>query len=257
MRTQPLESQLKASEVELENLAAAGDDAIRGSLIMEIRPGTGDEAALFAGELFDMYKRFADKHGWKYEVLDFNSTELGGLKEVVFSITGETAFQQLQFESGGPRATRAGNRGPGTNPHQHGHSRRVARSDRSRSRPPRRRHEDRHVPRRRPRRSEGQQDRKRHPHHAPAHRHCRAVPGRKKPAQDKAKAKHVLRSRIFEHKQQLIHDERSAQRRSLIGSGGRNERIRTYNFPQGRITDHRIGLTVHKIDQVIRANSTS
>ena len=91
----------------MEDLASAGDSATRGSLIMEIRAGTGgDEAALFAGELFDMYKRFADKRGWKYEVLDFNPTELGGLKEVVFSVTGEGAFQQLQFESGGHRVQR-------------------------------------------------------------------------------------------------------------------------------------------------------
>ena len=77
------------------------------SAILEVRAGTGgDEAALFAGELFDMYKRFADRRGWKYEVLDFSSTELGGLKEVVFSVTGEGAFQQLQFESGGHRVQR-------------------------------------------------------------------------------------------------------------------------------------------------------
>src|SRR6185369_515322 len=99
--------QLKESEDELEDLASAGDSATRGSLIREIRAGTGgDEAALFAGELFDMYKRFAESRGWKYEVLDFSSTELGGLKEVVFSITGEGAFQQLQFESGGHRVQR-------------------------------------------------------------------------------------------------------------------------------------------------------
>src|SRR5580704_7341543 len=97
----------KTAEAELEDLATAGDAATRGALIMEIRAGTGgDEAALFAGELFDMYKRFADRRGWKYEVLDFNSTELGGLKEVSFSISGESAYHQLQFESGGHRVQR-------------------------------------------------------------------------------------------------------------------------------------------------------
>src|SRR5271155_137455 len=97
----------KTLEGELEDLASAGDSATRGSLIMEVRAGTGgDEAALFAAELFDMYKRFADRRGWKYEILDLSSTELGGLKEVVFSVTGDGAFQQLQFESGGHRVQR-------------------------------------------------------------------------------------------------------------------------------------------------------
>ena len=92
----------------------------------------------------------------------------------------------------------------------------------------------------------------RHPHHAFAHGHRREVPGRKEPAQEQSQALRQLRSRIFEQKQQQVDQERSEHRRSLIGGGGRNERIRTYNFPQGRITDHRIGLTVHKIDQVMQ-----
>jgi protein subunit release factor A len=92
---------------QLEDMATAGDSITRGSLIMEIRAGTGgDEAALFARDLFEMYTRYADRQGWKHEVLDFSSSELGGMKEVTLSITGDSAYHQLQFESGGHRVQR-------------------------------------------------------------------------------------------------------------------------------------------------------
>jgi peptide chain release factor 1 len=249
-----LEDQLKASETELEDLATAGDDAIRGSLIMEIRAGTGgDEAALFAGELFDMYKRFADKRGWKYEVLDFNSTELGGLKEVVFSITGEVAFQQLQFESGGHRVQRV----PETEAQGriHTSTATVAVLPEVTEVEVDLRDDDLRIDTFRAGGPGGQKVNKTESAIRITHLPTGIVvqcQDEKSQHKNKAKAKRVLRSRIFEHKQQLIHAERSAQRRSLIGSGGRNERIRTYNFPQGRITDHRIGLTLHKIDQIMQ-----
>jgi peptide chain release factor 1 len=251
-----LQKELKASEAELEDLVTAGDSATRSSLIMEIRAGTGgDEAALFAGELFDMYKRFADRRGWKYEVLDFNTTELGGLKEVTFSIAGEWAFHQLQFESGGHRVQRV----PETEAQGriHTSTATVAVLPEVTEVEVDLRDEDLKIDTFRAGGPGGQKVNKTESAIRITHLPTGIVvqcQDEKSQHKNKAKAKRVLRSRIFEHKQQLIHDERSAQRRSLIGRGNRNERIRTYNFPQGRITDHRIGLTIHKIDQVMQGD---
>jgi peptide chain release factor 1 len=249
-----LQEQLKASEAELEDLATAGDSATRGSLIMELRAGTGgDEAALFAGELFDMYKRFADKRGWKYEVLDFNSTELGGLKEVTFSITGEGAYHQLQFESGGHRVQRV----PETEAQGriHTSTATVAVLPEVTEVEVDLRDEDLQIDTMRAGGPGGQKVNKTESAIRITHLPTGIVvkcQDEKSQHKNKAKALRQLRSRIFDHKQQQVDQERSDHRRSLIGSGGRNERIRTYNFPQGRITDHRIGLTVHKIDQVMQ-----
>lgn len=251
-----LVEQNQALERELEDLASAGDSATRGSLIMEIRAGTGgDEAALFASELFDMYKRFADRRGWKYEVLDFNSTELGGLKEVVFSVTGEGAFQQLQFESGGHRVQRV----PETEAQGriHTSAATVAVLPEVTEVEVDIRNEDLRIDTFRAGGPGGQKVNKTESAIRITHLPTGIVvqcQDEKSQHKNKAKALRVLRSRIFEHKQQQIDAERSAQRRSLIGSGSRNERIRTYNFPQGRVTDHRIGLTLHKIDQMMQGD---
>ncbi len=248
--------QLKAAESELEDLASAGDSATRGSLIMEVRAGTGgDEAALFAAELFDMYKRFADRRGWKYEVLDFSPTELGGLKEVIFSVTGEGAFQQLQFESGGHRVQRV----PETEAQGriHTSAATVAVLPEATEVEVDLRDQDLRIDTFRAGGPGGQKVNKTESAIRITHLPTGIVvqcQDEKSQHKNKAKAMRVLRSRIFEHRQQQIDAERSAQRRSLIGRGNRNERIRTYNFPQGRVTDHRIGLTLHKIDQIMQGN---
>jgi peptide chain release factor 1 len=244
----------KTLEADLEDLASAGDSATRGSLIMEVRAGTGgDEAALFAAELFDMYKRFADKRGWKYEVLDLSPTELGGLKEVVFSVTGETAFQQLQFESGGHRVQRV----PETEAQGriHTSTATVAVLPEVTEVEVDIRTEDLQIDTMRASGPGGQKVNKTESAIRITHLPTGIVvkcQDEKSQHKNKAKALRQLRSRIFEHKQQQVDQERSDHRRSLIGGGGRNERIRTYNFPQGRVTDHRIGLTVHKIDQFMQ-----
>lgn len=251
-----LQEQLKTLETELEDLATAGDSATRGSLIMELRAGTGgDEAALFAGELFDMYKRFADKRGWKYEVLDFSSTELGGLKEVVFSVNGEGAFQQLQFESGGHRVQRV----PETEAQGriHTSTATVAVLPEATEVEVDIKTEDLQIDTMRAGGPGGQKVNKTESAIRITHLPTGIVvkcQDEKSQHKNKAKAMRVLRSRIFEHKQDQLDTERSAHRRSLIGKGSRNERIRTYNFPQGRVTDHRIGLTLHKIDQIMQGN---
>jgi peptide chain release factor 1 len=251
-----LHEEQKKLEVELEDLASAGDSATRGSLIMEIRAGTGgDEAALFAAELFDMYKRFADRRGWKYEVLDISTTELGGLKEVVFSVTGEGAFQQLQFESGGHRVQRV----PETEAQGriHTSAATVAVLPEVTEVEVDIRTEDLQIDTMRASGPGGQKVNKTESAIRITHLPTGIVvkcQDEKSQHKNKAKALRQLRSRIFEHKQQQVDQERSEHRRSLIGGGGRNERIRTYNFPQGRVTDHRIGLTLHKIDQIMQGN---
>ncbi|HXY36455.1 MAG TPA: peptide chain release factor 1 [Planctomycetaceae bacterium] len=249
-------AELKTLEGELEELASAGDSATRGSLIMEIRAGTGgDEAALFARELFDMYKRFADKRGWKYEVLDFSPTELGGVKEVVFSVTGEGAFQQLQFESGGHRVQRV----PETEAQGriHTSAATVAVLPEVTEVEVDIRDQDLQIDTMRASGPGGQKVNKTESAIRITHLPTGIVvkcQDEKSQHKNKAKAMRQLRSRIFEHKQQQVDKERSEQRRSLIGGGNRNERIRTYNFPQGRVTDHRIGLTLHKIDQFMQGD---
>jgi peptide chain release factor 1 len=249
-------NQLKASEVELEDLATAGDSVTRGSLIMEIRAGTGgDEAALFAGELFDMYKRYAETRGWKYEVLESSGTELGGLKEVVFSVSGDGAFHQLQFESGGHRVQRV----PKTEAQGriHTSTATVAVLPEATEVEVDLRDEDLKIDTFRAGGPGGQKVNKTESAIRITHLPTGIVvqcQDEKSQHKNKSKAKRVLRSRILEFRQQQIDDERSAQRRSLIGSGSRNERIRTYNFPQGRVTDHRINLTLHKIDQILQGN---
>jgi peptide chain release factor 1 len=244
----------KTLEGELEDLASAGDSATRGSLIMEVRAGTGgDEAALFAAELFDMYKRFADKRGWKYEVLDFSPTELGGVKEVIFSVTGEGAFHQLQFESGGHRVQRV----PETEAQGriHTSAATVAVLPEVTEVEVEIRDQDLQIDTMRASGPGGQKVNKTESAIRITHLPTGIVvkcQDEKSQHKNKAKALRQLRSRIFEHKQQQVDQERSEHRRSLIGGGNRNERIRTYNFPQGRVTDHRIGLTLHKIDQFMQ-----
>jgi peptide chain release factor 1 len=249
-------AELEQSEADLEDLAAAGDAATRGSLIMEIRAGTGgEEAALFAAELFDMYKRFAERRGWKYEVLDLSPTDLGGLKEVVFSVSGEGAFHQLQFESGGHRVQRV----PETEAQGriHTSAATVAVLPEATEVEVDIRTEDLRIDTFRAGGPGGQKVNKTESAIRITHLPTGIVvqcQDEKSQHKNKAKAMRVLRSRIFDHRQQQLDDARSAQRRSLIGKGNRNERIRTYNFPQGRVTDHRIGLTLHKIDQVMQGN---
>src|SRR5580704_2880526 len=224
-----LQGQLKASEAELEDLATAGDSVTRGSLIMELRAGTGgDEAALFAGELFDMYKRYADKRGWKYEVLDFNSTELGGLKEVTFSITGEGAYHQLQFESGGHRVQRVPE--TETQGRVHTSAATVAVMAEATDVDVEIRDEDLQIDTMRAGGPGGQKVNKTESAvritHVPTGIVVR-IQDEKSQHKNKSKAMRVLRSKLMEARQATLDQERSAQRRTLIGSGDRSEKIRT------------------------------
>ncbi|MEO1994951.1 MAG: peptide chain release factor 1 [Planctomycetaceae bacterium] len=248
-----LEQQRQQAETDLEDLATAGDSITRGSLIMEIRAGTGgDEAALFCRDLFDMYLKLVESRGWKHEVIEFSPTELGGLKEVVFSISGEGCFHQLQFESGGHRVQRVPE--TETQGRVHTSAATVAVMPEATEVELEIRSEDLRVDTMRASGPGGQKVNKTESAVRLTHLATGIVvkcQDEKSQHKNRSKAMRVLRSRILEHMQNQAHEERAEQRRTLSGSGDRSQRIRTYNFPQNRLTDHRIGLTLYKLDKII------
>jgi peptide chain release factor 1 len=248
-----VESRDKLAE-ELEDLATAGDSITRGSLIMEIRAGTGgDEAALFAKDLYDMYMRYCELKGWKVELIEFTSTELGGIKEAVCSITGEGAYHELQFESGGHRVQRVPE--TETQGRIHTSAATVAVLPEATDVEIDIRPEDLQVDTMRAGGPGGQKVNKTESAVRMTHIPTGVVvkiQDEKSQHKNRAKALRVLKSRVLEMQQQAANDERAETRRTLVGSGDRSQRIRTYNFPQNRITDHRCGLTIHKLDRIIQ-----
>jgi peptide chain release factor 1 len=240
----------------LEDLATAGDSITRGGLIMEVRAGTGgEEAALFAGDLFRMYIGFAEIRGWKTEVLDVSDSEMGGYKEITFSVSGEGAFHQLQFESGGHRVQRV----PETEAQGRIHTSMatVAVLPEASEVEVDIKPEDLQVDTMRAGGPGGQKVNKTESAVRITHLPSGIVvkcQDEKSQHKNRAKAMRVLRSRLLESMQQAAADARASQRRTLIGSGDRSERIRTYNYPQARVTDHRIGLTLYKLDQILQGN---
>jgi peptide chain release factor 1 len=229
----------------------AGAD--RNSLIMEIRSGTGgDEAALFARDLLEMYRRYAEAQGWKFELMDAVPTELGGFKEASFSIDGEGAFRHLQFESGGHRVQRV----PETEAQGRIHTSlaTVAVLAEPEEVEINIRPEDLEVETMTAGGPGGQHQNKT----ASAVRMTHIPTGtvvvcrdERSQHRNRAKALRLLRSRLYEASQEKARSERDQKRRTLIGSGDRSQRIRTYNFPQNRVTDHRIGLTLYNLDRII------
>lgn len=251
-----LKSQLENLEEELEEIVVAGDSITRGGLIMEIRAGTGgDEAALFAGNLYEMYSRYADVQGWKLEVLDQSTSDVGGYKEIVFSVTGEGAFHQLQFESGGHRVQRVPE--TETQGRIHTSAATVAVMPEASAVELDIKDEDLKIDTMRAGGPGGQKVNKTESAVRITHIPTGVVvkcQDEKSQHKNKATAMRLLRSRILEAKEQAAMEERAEERRTLIGSGDRSSRIRTYNFPDGRVTDHRIGLTLYKLDQVMQGN---
>ena len=240
-------------EKELEDIAAAGDAMTYGSCIMEIRAGTGgDEAALFAGDLFEMYKRYIETKGWKWEAMDVSGGEVGGYKEIVFSITGDGAYLNLQFESGGHRVQRVPE--TETQGRIHTSAATVAVMPEPSEVEVDIRDEDLEIETMRAGGPGGQKVNKTESAvritHVPTGIQVKCQ-DEKSQHKNRATAMRILRGRIIEQRQQKIANDRAEHRRTLVGSGDRSERIRTYNFPQGRVTDHRINLTLYRLDQIL------
>jgi len=240
-------------EKDLSFLLLPKDSADERSAILEIRAGTGgDEAALFAGDLLRMYQRYAEMHGWKMETLSMSAGDVGGVKEVIANVSGKGVFARLKFESGVHRVQRV----PATES-----SGRIHTSAATVAVLPEPEEVDVHIEDKDLRvdvfrasgpggQSVNTTDSAVRITHLPTGIVVQQQ-DEKSQHKNKAKAMTVLRARIYEHERAIIDAERAADRKGQIGSGDRSERIRTYNYPQGRVTDHRINLTLHKLDQIM------
>ncbi len=236
----------------LSDMCSDDDDADRARCIVEIRAGTGgDEAALFARDLFEMYRRYGTERGWDFEVLDASPTELGGFKDLVLGVSGDAVYRTLRHESGGHRVQRVPD--TETKGRIHTSAATVAvlpepedievslspddyRKDLFCASGPGGQHVNKTA------------SAVRLTHHATGI----VVQCQDEKSQHKnlAKALRVLKTRLYEHERQIEHEKRSSERKGLVGSGDRSQRIRTYNFPQNRVTDHRINESF-TLDQVM------
>ncbi|MBM4336039.1 MAG: peptide chain release factor 1 [Deltaproteobacteria bacterium] len=250
-------STLQDRRVELEGeivkLLTPRDPRDQKSVVLEIRPGTGgEEASLFAGDLFRMYTRYAQGRGWSVEVLSLSEGDGGGIREVIASIGGAAVYGRLKYESGVHRVQRV----PTTESQGriHTSTATVAVLPEADTADIQIDEKDLRIDRFRAGGPGGQSvnttDSAIRVTHIPTGLVVQCQ-DEKSQHKNKAKAIKVLRARLFDLEQQRIDSERAATRKGQIGSGDRAERIRTYNFPQNRVTDHRVGFTLHKLDRVI------
>lgn len=240
---------------ELLDMTIGGEDANRRRCIMEIRAGTGGgEAALFARDLFEMYKKYCEqKKRWKFQLLDANPTELGGFKDITVAIDGEGCYRELRYESGGHRVQRV----PETEAKGriHTSAATVAVLPEVEDVEVDLKPEDYDVERYAASSGPGGQ----HVNKTASairlihHESGIVVSCSDERSQHKnlARALKVLKSRLYDHLQTQEDEQRASERKSLVGSGDRSQRIRTYNFPENRVTDHRINFTVYKLDQIL------
>ncbi|THH38437.1 peptide chain release factor 1 [Aliishimia ponticola] len=250
-----LRAALPEAEAALQLTLLPKDEADTRSAMLEIRPGTGgDEAALFAGDLLRMYTRLAEAHGWKVDIIEEQATELGGIKEVVASITGDNVFGRLKFESGVHRVQRVPETESGGRIHTSAAT--VAVLPEAEDVDIQIDANDLRIDTMRSSGAGGQHvnttDSAVRITHLPTG--IVVTSSEKSQHRNREKAMQVLKARLYDMERQRAHDERAADRASQVGSGDRSERIRTYNFPQGRITDHRIGLTLYKLDAVMQGD---
>ena len=251
-----LETRMKDAEDRLKFLLIPRDPLDEKDIIMEIRAGTGgEEAGLFVADLFRMYSRFAETKHWKFEIMNLNETQLGGYKEIIFSVSGKNVYENLRYESGVHRVQRV----PTTEAQGRIHTSAVTvavlpEADETEIDI---RQEDLRIDVMRAGGPGGQSvnttDSAVRITHLPSGLsvHCQ---DEKSQIKNKAKAMRILRARIYEMEEAKAASERAEARKSQVGSGDRSERIRTYNFPQNRLTDHRINLTLYKLDLIMQGD---
>ncbi|MEM6776010.1 MAG: peptide chain release factor 1 [Planctomycetota bacterium] len=248
-----LRRQREAIWEELLSFTVGGDDSHRTRCVMEIRAGTGgDEAALFARDLYEMYRRHAEQTGWKTEIMDASATEMGGFKEITLTLEGENVYRDLQYESGGHRVQRVPE--TETQGRVHTSAATVAVMPEPEDVEVELRNEDYRVDKFGASGPGGQHVNKTESAIRLTHHETGIVvqcQDEKSQHKNLAKALRVLKARIYEQKREEEAAKQAAARKGLIGSGDRSQRIRTYNFPQNRLTDHRINLTLYKLDQIV------
>jgi peptide chain release factor 1 len=250
-----LSQQLSNIRNELITELIPKDEADTKPAILEIRAGTGgDEAALFASDLLRMYQKFSDNMGWHVNLISESNNELGGLKEVVVNISGKNVFQYLKYESGVHRVQRVPVTESGGRVHTSAAT--VAVLPEAEEVDVLINQNDLRIDTMRASGAGGQHvnttDSAVRITHLPTG--IVVTSSEKSQHQNRANAMQVLRSKLYEQERELKNKERDAERKEKVGSGDRSERIRTYNFPQGRITDHRINLTLHKLNQILEGD---